>query len=371
MLVFLFDFIALKYYNEEVALFIVPRSSKQHRNEWVSLASKRRKVSKKFVYENGIITDREGKRFDVQKRGDRGAFYDKYTLELHKVIAHHQRIHHNQAVLFDRLLKVNYPHLNRIIGRITKYLYDFNDFCSDKYFMIGFSNFFVSSRYLPKVYGYSNYNTWNRNINIFCALGLVEKIAAPKLHNRTVRRRAIRERKKTAQGLKLRKYRDTIKEVNFYVIPLYDDTILRTADDIAKTMIENNFRTNGFSKIFLIKTFGQEFANKVFPDDRSVTLYSDYVANEIEKFILEGIQRQGYTTKDSILNNLMIDFSLVTTWEYGFHKGSKKAILDREFNRSIGQITRKHGLSYRKANQELKDRLGLDSYKTIIYREPN
>jgi hypothetical protein len=105
----------------------------------------------------------------------------------------------------------------------------------------------------------------------------------------------------------------------------------------AKVLIDNNsFRANGFSKFFLIKVFGQEFADSVFHEERYISEYSQYVQTLIQKFILIDVARHGYTTKDKILRYVHI-------WEYGFNKEkqNKKAILSREFDRSISEIKEK------------------------------
>ncbi|WP_256234330.1 hypothetical protein [Bacillus sp. EB600] len=180
-------------------------------------------------------------------------------------------------------------------------------------------------------------------------------------------RKANRKRKALAKKMGIDHKK--LSPINFYTIPIYNDELFTEANRIAKVLIDNNFRTNGFSKFFLIKVFGQEFADTVFHDERYISEYSQYVQTQIEKFILNDIGRHGYTTKNRILSYVQINYSQLQPWEYGFNKEkqNKKAILSREFDRSISEIKEKYGLEYKKANKDLKERFKLATSKTIIY----
>jgi hypothetical protein len=244
-----------------------------------------------------------------------------------------------------------YPHLFKVIRRISDYLYYFLTYADEKK-LIGpkSQQFYASSKYLASRFQYGSYQSWNRNLNVFVTLGLIKRVPPEKV--------IIKWRRS-----------ENLKEVNFYTIPPYTDNLLRRSNRIAKKLLDNNFRMNGFSKNFLIKVFGQKFANNVFPDERAITEYSNYVALEIEKFILWDVDQNGYTTKDRILQGVQINTSDLRWQEYGFHRGSRPNILSREFDRSIKEICDKYDLFYRRANKELKERFGLRSYKNIIYRE--
>lgn len=163
---------------------------------------------------------------------------------------------------------------------------------------------------------------------------------------------------------------EKLSPINFYTIPIYNDEILMEANRKANILLDNNFRANGFSKFFLIKVFGKEFADSVFHDERYISEYSQHTQTQIERFILKDIERHGYTTKDRILRYVQINYSQLQPWEYGFkkEKQSKKSILSREFDRSISEIKEKYNLEYRKADKKLKERFHLDTNKTIIYK---
>lgn len=290
-----------------------------------------------------------------------------------RVELHLKKIDYNLNTITNYgLLSREYPYLYKIIKSRIRYLYHFINYSRDKiinYRRLGGNHiFFVSNRYLARRYkGHSS--TWNRNINIFVLLGLINKHNVKSISPGMVTRKAVRLQKQKAKELKVSK--DTIKPINFYTIPLYNDKVLSQANQIAKIMIDSNFRVNGFNKIWIIKTFGNDIANKVFPDDRGITEYSNYVSNEIEKFILQDIKDNGYTTKARVLDNTIINYSNRLIWEYGFirQQDNPKAIIEREFDRSINEILNNNNLSYRKANKELKEKFNLDTYKFIIFTE--
>lgn len=295
---------------------------------------------------------------------------------------HLDKLEKNLNIISDiKTLKNDYPYLGKVISRIYNYLIDFTVYSVDKIISpIARKNgnyyFFVSARYLSRKFRGSS-STWNRNLNIFITLGLVKKhpvhdftgtksIRDNDINNSRIARKA--HRLKRAHAGQLRIDPSRFKVINFYSIPAYDENCLRNANDIAKKLVDNNFRMNAFSKIFLIKVFGEEFANQIFDDDRRVTEYSDYIKTKIETFIMKDMKKYGYTYKQRIIDKLKINLSKVKPQEYGFNRGSRKEIISREFDRSISEIIKANNLVYKKANKELKERFKLKGYKYIIYK---
>ncbi|MDM5293863.1 hypothetical protein QUF81_11810 [Peribacillus simplex] len=294
----------------------------------------------------------------------------KYSFTFTEFSPHYVKIEWNLDQLNnEEQLEKKYPFLHKLIKRRLHFLTTLNEYSKEKIVSRlarkeGNYYFFASSRYLASNY-FSSYNTWNRNISIFCTLGLVHKVQP---NNRMTERRATRETKALAKKMSIDFKK--LSPINFYTIPIYNDELLTEANQRAKVLSDNNFRANGFSKFFLIKVFGQEFADSVFHDERYISEYSQYVQTQLEKFILNDIDRHGYTTKDRITRYVQIDYSQLQPWEYGFkkEKQNKKAILSREFDRSISEIKEKYTLEYKKANKELKEKFKLESSKTIIFK---
>jgi hypothetical protein len=296
----------------------------------------------------------------------------KYGFTFTEYSPHYVKIEWNLEQLNSgEQLEKKYPFLHKLIKRRMHFLTTLIEYSKEKIISRlarkeGNHYFFVSSRYLASKY-FSSYNTWNRNISIFCTLGLLNKIKYDDTNNLRSERKANRERKALAK--RMGTDYEKLSPINFYTIPIYNNELLEESNRRAKVLLDNNFRANGFSKFFLIKVFGQEFADSVFHDERYISEYSQYVQTKIEKFILNDINRHGYTTKDRILRYVQIKYSQLQPWEYGFKKEiqNKKSIISREFDRSISEIKEKYNLEYRKANKELKEKFKLDSSKTIIY----
>ncbi|QHE62220.1 hypothetical protein FHE72_15250 [Rossellomorea vietnamensis] len=335
------------------------------------MSSNERDVYKQFIpIDKNTIEDKvTGEVYTLTWLNDQ--FNIKYGFTFTEYSPHYVKIEWNLEQLSnEEQLEKKYPFLNRLIKRRVHFLNTLIEYSREKIVSPlarkeGNYYFFASSRYLASKY-FSSYNTWNRNISIFCTLGLLNKV---KTDNRMTERRATRETKTLAKAMKIEYTK--LNPINFYTIPNYSVELLKEADRRAKVLIDNNFRTNGFSKFYLIKVFGQDFANSVFHDERYISEYSQYVQTQIEKFIFKDIKRHGYTTKDRTLRYVQINYSLLQPWEYGFNKEkqNKKAILSREFDRSISEIKGKYSLEYKKANKELKEKFKLDSNKTIIFEK--
>ncbi|KAB2384062.1 hypothetical protein [Bacillus toyonensis] len=333
------------------------------------MSSNENEVYKQFIpIDNETIKDKATG--DVYKRTFlNDALNIKYNYTFTEHSPHYVKIEWNLEQLnHEEQLEKEYPFLHRMIKRRLHFLTTLIEYSKEKIISRlsrkeGNYYFFASSRYLATKY-FSSYNTWNRNISIFCTLGLLNKV---KTDNRMTERKTTRETKALAKRMNID--HEKLSPINFYTIPIYNDELLTEANRKAKVLLDNNFRANGFSKFFLIKVFGQEFADTIFHDERYISEYSHYVQTQIENFILNDIKRHGYTTKDRILRYVQVNYSKMQPWEYGFKKEiqNKKAILSREFDRSISEIKDKYNLEYKKANKELKEKFKLDSSKTIIY----
>lgn len=289
--------------------------------------------------------------------------------------ANRAKYEHNLQVLERwRDIITEYPAIGKVIGRSFRYLLSINLYGQDKRIsqrsyrrMYGMKHlyFFGSYRFFAFKFRFGDASSWNRNINIFCTLSLVEKVNP---NGGKVGRLRNRLHWKMAQKMGIgRKNQFKIRPTNFYIIPLYNEERLEEANKIAQKLVYSRFRKNSFSKIFLIKVFGQDFANKVFRDERYISEFSNYVTEQIAKFILHGIDQYGYTTKKRVIQGVKLVMGKVSPKEYGFG-GIMKTIVAREFDRSLNDILNGYGLEYRKANKELKERFGLEAYQTIIYK---
>lgn len=299
----------------------------------------------------------------------------------------------------DPKFEEEYPNLYKIVNTRIKYLYNLLQYQKTKPPINGMCYvsqwhpetgekrnfgerapiklyyFFGSVRHLARLYK-GEPSTWNRNINIFVALRLLRRVDTYRINN-IVGRRSIKIKRdmELSVGFRKRTQRNAtlahkqLRPINFYAFYLWDEVHLAHCEAIATKLLDKGFTASGFSKIFLINAMGDKYADSVFPDERQKTLFSDYVASQIQQFITRDIERHGYTTKERVINLTPLDMGQVNTNEYGFHKSNPKAILEREFHRCTAEFFEFNGIVRRKANKELKERFKLDTYKTIIYQE--
>ena len=127
--------------------------------------------------------------------------------------------------------------------------------------------------------------TSNKNIskktNILVVLGLIEKLNVfkPEFSNNPIIKKSLSKSKK--------KYN---RAVNFYHIPSYTKKLLSKANDTAATFLENKITLEKFDKSFVIKIFGQNFANEVFLDKRGNKIEFENYIITIKNLLLEELQ---------------------------------------------------------------------------------
>ncbi|MDD4804564.1 MAG: CHC2 zinc finger domain-containing protein [Candidatus Pacebacteria bacterium] len=245
-----------------------------------------------------------------------------------------------------------YPHLYKLLKPRLKYLallnhYGLAKISSDRYMYENHNLFFFSFRYFSCKYRLG-YQTLINAVNLFAVLGLIKKIPFGQLPPK-VKEKAVREYKQN----------DKHNSINFYIIPnLYDK--LPTADKIAKVLLENKFTISKcMNKIFLINIFGQKFANRIYPDKRTISDRSLAIAKRLESTLVRLIEEHGYTTKKQVVSKTIISGRL---------KASRQE-KERELDRNFANILRNNGFEYEKASKSLKEKYGLSSYCFIIIRK--
>jgi hypothetical protein len=245
-------------------------------------------------------------------------------------------------------IKTNYPKLHYIM----RYGYlILNEILSiglesivNKYFLYNEQNlFFFSNRYLAKKIN-KPYVTINKYINLFCVLGLIQKVDHKEI-NKTIRRKSVEIAKKNGQH-----------KINFYIIPKYTKDILSTSNNRAEFMLNNGFTIRGMSKQFIKKCFDDEFANKIYSIPIKNSKFREDIAQFIENIILNNIDKYGYCTKDMIINE-----RIVVGNKYVYEK-----TIDHEFKKIIPEILQKYDFLYVRSNKRINDKLGINTRKKLI-----
>jgi len=142
------------------------------------------------------------------------------------------------------------------------------------------------------------------------------------------------------------------KLTNFYTFEEYGILTLQNSEKIAERVIKNNITKAGISREYILRTFGIELADKVFPqykreNKQGTTAISDTKHLIISKRILDTIQQNGFCLEKDIFNNKS---------EY------------IQWKRSIQEILNIYDLVKIRVNKDLKTKYNIagDGYPSII-----
>lgn len=130
------------------------------------------------------------------------------------------------------------------------------------------------------------------------------------------------------------------KITNFYQVEEYGYDTLGDSEKIAETLIENNVTLKGLSREYVLRTFGIEMANKIFPqfkheNERGVSDKSEHLTQEIAGHVLATIEEQGYILEKEV--NL-------------------QGTVGAQWKKSIQEILDTYGLKRVRLNKELKEK---------------
>ena len=137
-------------------------------------------------------------------------------------------------------------------------------------------------------------------------------------------------------------------------------------------MCENGFCKRSFSKIFLQRVFGLDFANNVFFNDIEESEYTQAVFDETEKIILKNIAKKQFTFKDEVIKEgaKSIDDTIYKYYEENYFRRNARSveqIAEFEFGRSVQIICNKHELSYKMSDKYMRKMFNLRNNKKLIY----
>lgn len=259
----------------------------------------------------------------------------------------------NIELLLSEEFKEVYPQLHSLIRTRKSNLIALNNYAKmnvkdEDFSLDGNPLFFVSLNSLMDVFGSKDKTRTSQSITLFTLLSLLNKIPHDKLPEET-----FKKAKHIAAKYKHKKL------VNFYSIDSYGVNSLEESNKIATVLKENNISLKGLSREYLLRTFGIEFTNKVFPqyeyeNKQGTTERSDKNSSKLATYILEGIEAQGYVLeKDLKVNNMT----------------------ENQWRRSIQEILDSYGLVKMTANKEIKEKYNINvparSYPKIIIKKEN
>lgn len=154
------------------------------------------------------------------------------------------------------------------------------------------------------------------------------------------------------------------KLTTFISFPDYGVNQFENSEEKAITLKESNFTLKGLSREYILRTFGKEEADRIYPQyeyENSIgtSKKSNKITERITKIILKMIDQQGYILEQSIS-----EIYIKTYKNY-----SKKQI-ETQVKRSIQEILDSYNLQRAKLNKKLKQQYKITSkgYPFLIIR---
>lgn len=241
--------------------------------------------------------------------------------------------------------KETFPQINKLVRTrktdIQKILMHMTKYISDGLQLDGKPLFFSSITNLMKVCERSSKPKMSQSITLFALLNMLNKVELNCIPEEELNKAKHISAK---YGFK--------KIVNFYQVEEYGFTTLEDSEKIAGTLIENNISLKGLSREYILRTFGIQVADRVFPQYKhenrlGTSAKSDYLTGEIAAVVLNTIKEQGYIFE----RDININGAIGTQWK-----------------KSIQEILDSYGLRKVKLNKDLKEKYGIlgNGYPNII-----
>ncbi|GFZ22533.1 hypothetical protein CMETHOX_04560 [Lacrimispora indolis] len=166
-------------------------------------------------------------------------------------------------------------------------------------------------------------------------------------------------------------YQQVLKPMTVYAFPIYYPELLETTELMAQVLYENNFAYGTFSKDFLLRKaiFGKTYINSIFNDTRNISETNVKIAKLMEKTMLDDIEKNGYTTRERIIQQTNILSAKVDLKRAGYSQNPQKTkeVIFREHFKGNGGILENNHLKMGKPTNELKQKFNLIRDYYIIY----
>jgi len=261
----------------------------------------------------------------------------------------------NQRFIISDEFREFYPEIYKRIRHYISDLCTILTYAQNKVLTKNFSDnennslFYGSLRFLSELNG----KHLAKKISILTYFGLIKKL-----------------RKDEIPKFLLKKAEQVAKQNNqrcitsHYSIPSYCETSLSFGREKAREWKEKGFSVRGFSREMLLLALGEEEANRVFPQQKGVTLpkLNVDVAKQIEHIMLEIISVKGWITVDEVLQEVNLRFR------------GQKQFNETQIKRVLPEIRDKYNLTHRRLTKALKKQFGINckGYPyVIVYAETN
>lgn len=234
--------------------------------------------------------------------------------------------------------QVQFPYLSSLIrtrkSHIQSMLLHFTRYVSDNLKVDGKPIFYASYDTLMRVCNIkkSDRQKLSQTLTLCALLGMLTKVELG-----SIPEKELKQAKSIAakHGFK--------KITNFYQFPEYGCISLENGESNAKILRENNITLAGLGREYVLRTFSEKTANKVFPqyqfeNNRGTSDMSDTSTIKLVNKIAKKIEKQGY----------IFEAELTKTYKNNL-----------QWKRSITEILDSYGWQKVKLNKVLKDKYGI------------
>lgn len=251
--------------------------------------------------------------------------------------------------------KTEFPELNKTIRtrkhHIQMLLVHFSEMINEDMMFDGKPIFFGSYPQLMEVCNIRKSDNLAQSLSLFALLNLIEKLPEGKIPEKELKK----AKSIAAQyGLK--------KITNFYSFSEYGVDAFTESEENAKKLKENNVTLKGLSRELVLRTFGEETANRIYPqfifeNSRGTSEKSDEHTAEIVSCIQYCLDKKAYCTETDIVKMLNAKYNHVTT--------------EVQIKKSLQEILISYGLKRVRANKDLKEKYGIkgNGYPFVIVQD--
>jgi hypothetical protein len=148
--------------------------------------------------------------------------------------------------------------------------------------------------------------------------------------------------------------------ISFFAVPSYCDKIMTFGEEKAIEFKEKHLTMKGWSRELLLRTLGENEANRVYPSQKGKKLseLSHNNVSTIERVLLNFIYEKGWVTEKELYEHVHLN---IKSNEY------KK----KQIKKMIGETLDKYGLKRVRLNRDIKEKYQIDvnGYPFIIIKE--
>ncbi|BDG36479.1 hypothetical protein [Saccharococcus caldoxylosilyticus] len=274
-------------------------------------------------------------------------YYDSEWQKEKKVL-----IEENLRLISSNEFETRYPEINSMIKRYKTELDVLHQLAIEHLQTENFTDnqgnpiFFASTRSIARKCGKDKRRVSQR-ISLFAYLGLIRKLPENEIPPFLLKKAKSEAAKKKQQHL-----------INFYSIPAYNEITLQFVKRKVREYKERGFTMRGWSRELVLRTLGEDEADRVFPQISGKQIKDGQVTKDIERLTLVLIEQKGWTTEAEILAEMIEQY-----------KG-KKSHYEKRIKQIIPELIDKYGLCKSRLNKKLKQQLNVivDGYPNIIYK---